>query len=498
MMNDDGKSDSFVVPGKPPNKAGQPAAEGVEGRKLAKGNPAEGNTHRTQSRDRVPSALDRIRQAARKDRKQQFTALLHHVYDVERLRAAYLAIKRDAAAGIDGETWRHYGEALEGNLRDLAERLKRGAYRAKPVRRVYIPKADGRLRPLGVPTLEDKVVQRAVVEVMNAIYEEDFLGFSYGFRPGRSPHQALDALTVGIMTKKVNWVLDADIRDFFGSLTHEWLVKFVEHRIGDKRVVRLIQKWLAAGVLEDGKRVRSEVGTVQGGSISPLLANVYLHYVFDLWAQQWRRKQVRGDMIIVRFADDFVVGFEHRNEAERFLTELRERFAQFGLGLHPDKTRLIEFGRYADKNRRERGDGKPEAFNFLGFTHICAKTRKGWFTVLRQTMRKRWQAKIQAVRAQLKRRLHEPVPAAGAYLRSVITGHFRYYGVPMNGHALSAFRQAVARTWLWVLKRRSQKSRMPWSRFTKYVERWLPRPRICHPYPLVRFGVTTQGKSRMR
>ena len=497
-MNGHGKSDSSVVPRKPPNKAEGPAAEVVEGRGLAKGNPPESNTLRTPGREDVPSALERIRQAARKDGKQRFTALLHHVYDIDRLRAAYLGIKRDAAAGIDGETWRHYGENLEGNLLDLAGRLKRGAYRAKPVRRAYIPKADGRLRPLGVPTLEDKIVQRAVVEVCNAIYEEDFLGFSYGFRPGRSPHQALDALTVGITTKKVNWVLDADIRDFFGSLTHEWLVKFVEHRIGDKRVVRLIQKWLNAGVLEDGKRVRSEVGTVQGGSISPLLANIYLHYVLDLWAQQWRKQQARGDMVIVRFADDFVVGFEHRQEAERFLAELRERFAQFGLGLHPDKTRLIEFGRSADKKRRDRGDGKPGSFNFLGFTHICGKTRKGWFTVLRQTMRKRWQAKIQAVRAELKRRLHDPVPEVGAYLRSVVTGHFRYYGVPMNGPTLGAFRQAVARTWRWVLMRRSQKSRMPWSRFAKYVARWLPTPRICHPYPSQRFAVTTQGKSRMR
>ncbi|MEK9133380.1 MAG: group II intron reverse transcriptase/maturase, partial [Pseudomonadota bacterium] len=496
--NDDGKSDSLVVPGKPPNKAGQPAAEVVEGRGLAKGNSPESNTHRTPSRKSVPSATERIRQAARKDGKQRFTSLLHHVYDVDRLRAAYLAIKRDAAAGIDGETWRHYGESLESNLRDLSARLARGAYRAKPVRRAYIPKADGRLRPLGVPTLEDKIVQRAVVEVLNAIYEEDFLGFSYGFRPGRSPHQALDALTVGITTKKVNWVLDADLRDFFGSLAHEWLVKFVEHRIGDQRVVRLIQKWLAAGVLEDGKRVRSEVGTVQGGSVSPLLANIYLHYVLDLWVQRWRKKQARGDMVIVRFADDFVVGFEHREEAERFLTELRERFAQFGLGLHPEKTRLIEFGRYADKNRRGRGDGKPESFNFLGFTHICGKTRQGWFTVLRQTMRKRWQAKIRAVRAELKRRLHDPVPEVGAYLRSVVTGHFRYFGVPMNGPALSAFRQAVARTWRWVLKRRSQTSRMPWSRFATYMARWLPHPRICHPYPSQRFAVTTQGKSRMR
>ena len=275
-------------------------------------------------------------------------------------------------------------------------------------------------------------------------------------------------------------------------------MKFVEHRIGDKRVVRLIQKWLNAGVLEDGKRVRSEVGTIQGGSISPILANIYLHYVLDLWAQRWRTKQARGDVVIVRFCDDFVVGFEHREEAERFLTDRRERFAKFGLGLHPDKTRLIEFGRFADKSRRERGDGKPETFNFLDFTHICGKTRQGLFTVLRQTMRKRLQAKIQAVRAELKRRLHAPIPEVGAYLRAVITGHSRYYGVPMNGCALAAFRLAITRIWLWALRRRSQKGRMPWTRFAKFVKRWLPRPLICHPYPGQRLAVFTRGKSRMR
>ena len=497
-MDGRGKSDRPVVPGKPPNDAGQPAEEVVEGRGRTKGNSVESDALRTQRRDSVPSALERVRQAAKKDRKQRFTALLHHVYDVDRLRAAYLALKRDAAAGVDGETWRHYGEAMESNLRDLSERLKRGAYRAKPVRRAYIPKADGRMRPLGVPTLEDKIVQRSVVEVLSAIYETDFLGFSYGFRPGRSPHQALDALSVGIMRKKVRWVLDADIRDFFGTLDHGWLVKFIEHRIGDRRVVRLIQKWLAAGVLEDGGRTRSEVGTVQGGSISPLLANLYLHYVLDLWVQRWRKTQARGDVAVVRFADDFVVGFEHRNETESFLAELRERFAKFGLELHPDKTRLIEFGRYADTNRKGRGDGKPETFNFLGFTHICAKTQKGRFTVLRQTMRQRMQAKLKSVRIELKRRLHHSVPEVGAYLRTVVLGHFRYYGVPSNGPALSAFRNVVVRTWNWVLRRRSQRRRISRRSFLGHVARWIPCPRICHPWPLQRFAVTTQGGSRMR
>jgi group II intron reverse transcriptase/maturase len=498
MMNGQGKSDSSVVPTKPSNKAVESVAETVEGSGLAKGNSREGQESRTQCRPNSLDGIERVREAARKDRKQKFTALLHHVYDIERLRTAYLALTRDAAAGVDGETWQHYGEQLEDNLRDLAARLKRGAYRAKPVRRAYIPKTDGRQRPLGVPALEDKIVQRAVVEVLNAIYEQDFLGFSYGFRSGRSPHQALDALAVGIETKRVNWVLDADLRDFFGTLSHEWLVKFVEHRVADRRVVRLIQKWLRAGVLEDGQRTRSEVGTVQGGSISPLLANIYLHYVFDLWVQRWRHQQAQGDVVVVRFADDFVVGFEHRHKAEQFLAELRERFAKFGLELHPDKTRLIEFGRRADHDRRGRGDGKPETFNFLGFTHSCGKTRKGWFTVLRQTMRQRWQAKLVAVNAELKRRLHDPIPEQGAYLRSVVLGHNRYYGVPRNGPSLTAFRSGIVRLWHVALERRSQTAFMPWKRMTRYVARWLPTPRICHPYPNQRLAFATQGKSRMR
>jgi RNA-directed DNA polymerase len=498
MMDERGRSDRPVVPGKPPNKAEEPAAEAAEGRELAKGNSRGRDTLRTPGRAGAFSALERVRQAAVRDRKQRFTALLHHVYDVEQLRTAYHALKRDAAAGIDGETWAHYGEALEEHLQDLAGRLRRGAYRAKPVRRAYIPKADGRLRPLGVPALEDKLVQRAVVAVLHAIYEVDFVGFSYGFWPGRSPHQALDALAVGITTKRVNWVLDADIRGFFDTLDHGWLVKFVEHRVADRRVVRLIQKWLNAGVLEEGQRTRSEVGTVQGGSISPLLANLYLHYVFDLWAQRWRRKQARGDVVIVRFADDFVVGFEHREEAEQFLTELRERFAQFGLTLHPDKTRLIEFGRFAGPSRRARGDGKPETFNFLGFTHSCGKTRRGKFTVLRQTLRQRWQAKLKAVKAELRRRLHEPLSTVGAYLGSVVRGHVQYYGVPMNGPSIVAFRQAIGRLWRWALRRRSQSHHLSWERMRRYIDRWLPPARICHPYPLVRLGVVTQGKSRMR
>jgi group II intron reverse transcriptase/maturase len=493
MMNGHGKSDRPIVLLKPPNKAEPEALEVVEERGLAKGKSPERNMLRTQGRRGMLSALERIRQAARRDKRQRFTALLHHIYAVERLRAAYYALKRDAAAGIDGETWRHYGEALESNLEDLSGRLKRGAYRAKPVRRAYIAKAGkaGELRPLGVPVLEDKIVQRAATEVLSALYEQDFVGFSYGFRPGRSPHQALDALTVGIMRRKVNWVLDCDIRGFFDTLDHGWLIKFIEHRVADRRVVRLIQKWLKAGVLEEGKRMRSEVGTVQGGSISPLLANIYLHYVFDLWVQQWRRTKTSGDVVVVRFADDFVVGFEHRGDGERFKGELRERLARFGLELHSEKTRLIEFGRHAEEERRKRGGGRAETFNFLGFTHSCGKTRKGRFVVLRQTMRRKWQAKLKEVKVQLRQRMHESIEEMGIYLRSVVGGHMRYYAVPMNAVSVNAFRLEVGWIWWRVLRRRSQRTHLPWTRMKRRVARWLPQVHICHPYPWRRFGVIT-------
>jgi RNA-directed DNA polymerase len=491
-MNGHRKSDGPVVPMKSPNNAGQPAAEEMEGRGPAKGNPPQQNAPRTQGRQGAHSALERVRLAAARDRKMRFTALLHHIYDVHRLRAAYFALKRDAAAGVDGETWKSYGERLEENLQDLADRLKRGAYRAKPVRRVYIPKADGRQRPLGVTALEDKIVQRATVEVLNAIYETDFLGFSYGFRPGRSQHNALDALYAGLLTKKVNWVLDLDIRGFFDSIDHGWLKKFVEHRIADRRVVRLIQKWLNAGVLEDGKRRRVEEGTPQGSSVSPLLANVYLHYAFDLWVRVWRRKYASGDVIVIRFADDIVLGFQERSDAERFLKELAERMRKFALELHPDKTRLLEFGPFAAKNRQRRGEGKPETFDFLGFTHICGKKRSnGMFTVLRQTIRKRLQAKLSEVKAELKRRMHRPIPEQGRWLRTVVQGHFRYYGVPMNSAALRQFRFCAVRLWHRVLSRRSQNGRVRWGRMLRLASQWLPAPRIHHPYPLRRLGVIT-------
>jgi len=491
-MNGHGKSDRPVVPEKSSNKIGQPTAEGMKGRGLAKGNLPQQNASRTPSRKDAPSELERVRQAASKDRKSRFTALLHHIYNLETLRMGYFRLKKEAAPGVDGETWQHYGETLEKNLQDLSERLKRGAYRAKPVRRVYIPKADGRQRPLGVTTLEDKIVQRAVVEVLNAVYETDFLGFSYGFRPGRSQHQALDALYTGLLTKQVNWVLDLDIQGFFDGISHEWLVKFIEHRIADRRVVRLIQKWLNAGVLEDGRRIRVEEGTPQGGSASPLLANVYLHYVFDLWVQAWRRKRAHGDVIVVRFADDIVVGFQVKSDAERFWAELTERMRKFHLELHPDKTRLLEFGPFAINSRQKRGEGKPETFNFLGFTHICGKKKSnGRFTVLRQTIRKRLQAKLSEVKDELRLRMHDPIPEMGEWLGSVVGGHIRYYGVPMNKTALKTFRSQVGWLWQRMLSRRSQNGRVRWDRMQRLITHWLPPVRIYHPYPLRRMGVIT-------
>jgi group II intron reverse transcriptase/maturase len=491
MMNEHGKSDSPKVPGKFPNNVGQPTAEEREGRGLTKGNSPQQNASRTPGRTDAHSALERVRQAAKSDKELRFTALFHHIYDPEMLRTAYFGLKKEASPGVDGETWQHYGEDLEQNLQDLSHRLKRGAYRAKPVRRAYIDKTDGRKRPLGVPVLEDKIVQRATVEVLNAIYETDFLGFSYGFRPGRSQHNALDALYIGLERKKVNWVLDLDIRSFFDEISHDWLVEFIQHRIADRRVVRLIQKWLNAGVMEDGKRIPMEEGTPQGGSASPLLANVYLYYVFDLWAQMWRRKRAHGDVVVVRFADDIVVGFQEQSDAEQFWAELKERMTKFSLELHPEKTRLLEFGRYAAERRKKRGQGRPEAFNFLGFTHICGKTKDGRYTVVRQTMRKRLQAKLNAVKTELERRMHDPIPEVGKWLRSVVSGHIRYYGVPLNGPALTTFRTQVGRLWQRVLSRRSQKGQVGWERMQRHINRWLPPVRIVHPYPRYRLRVTT-------
>jgi group II intron reverse transcriptase/maturase len=497
MMNGEGKSDGPIVPTKSPNKAGQPAAEAMEGRGLAKGNTSQRNAPRTQRRTSAPSELERVRQAARKDRKARFTALFHHV-TVDRLREAFFALKKDAAPGVDGVTWEQYHSGLEDNLRDLHERLKRGAYRARPSRRSYIPKADGRQRPLGIASLEDKLVQRAVVEVLNAIYEVDFLGFSYGFRPGRSQHDALDALAAAILRKKVNWVLDCDIRGFFDAISHEWLVRFVEHRIADRRILRLIQKWLSAGVMEEGQWTESEEGTPQGATVSPLLANLYLHYVFDQWVQQWRKRRARGEVVVTRYADDFIVGFQNRADAEQFLEELRERLRKFSLELHPDKTRLIEFGRYAAERRKGCGERKPETFHFLGFAHSCGKSKRGRFVLVRRTMRKRMRAKLQELKVELKRRRHQSVPEQGAYIQSVVRGYYAYHAVPTNVVPLRSFRTAVEKLWRQSLQRRSQTGRMTWARMHVLTHRWVPRPRILHPWPDERFDVRTRGKSRVR
>ncbi|MGI8310904.1 group II intron reverse transcriptase/maturase [Saccharopolyspora hattusasensis] len=496
-MNERGKSDSPVVPAKPPNKAASAAAEVVEERGLAEGNTTRPTRPGRRAGPGVPHGLDRVREVARRDKEARFTALLHHV-DLDRFRAAYWAIRPDAAPGVDGMTWETYRQDLEANLRDLHTRVHSGAYQAKPSRRAYIPKADGRQRPLGIATLEDKIVQRAVVEMLNAIYEEDFLGFSYGFRPGRSPHHALDALAVGIKRKNVNWVLDADIRDFFGQLDRAWLRKFLEHRIADQRVLRLIDKWLAAGVVEDGNWSQTGKGAPQGASVSPLLANVYLHYVFDLWAQWWRRRHARGDVIIVRFADDFTAGFEYQEDAQRFLADLRERFAKFGLELHPDKTRLIEFGRHAAWRRAARGLGKPETFDFLGLTHQCGKTRNGRFWLRRVTISKRMRAKLREVKEELKRRRHEPIPDQGQWLRSVVQGHLAYYAVPGNIQAVAAFRTQVTRHWYKALRRRSQRTRITWPRMNRLAYHWLPPARKMHPFPDVRFDAKTRGRSPVR
>jgi RNA-directed DNA polymerase len=487
-MHGHGKSDRPVVPASPPNKAS--AAEVGEERGRAKGN-TDSKTHAGLSAGSdATSALGRVREVARRDKDARFTALLHHV-SLGRLRAAYWAIRPEAAPGVDGVTWAGYGQGLEANLQDLHARVQAGRYRAKPSRRAYIPKADGRQRPLGIAALEDKIVQRAVVEVLNAVYEVDFRGFSYGFRPGRGPHDALDALAVGIERKRVNWVLDADIRDFFTKLDHVWLRRFLEHRIADKRVLRLVGKWLAAGVVEDGNWSQAVEGSPQGASVSPLLANLYLHHVLDLWVDWWRRRHAHGDVIIVRFADDFIVGFEHEQDARRFLAELRQRLAGFGLELHPDKTRLIEFGRHAARRRQARGLGKPETFDFLGFTHIGAKSRSGRFWLRRVTVSKRMRAKLREVNDQLKRRRHQPVAMQGRWLGSVVRGHLAYYAVPGNTDAVSAFRYHVTWHWFRALRRRSQRTRITWARMGPIVTRWLPKVRAMHPFPATRFAART-------
>ncbi len=484
------QSDCAVVPMNQPNKEGQPSAEVGEGRVQTGENIVPSSMHPTQSGKRMSQGLNGVRQVAKERKQERFTALLHHV-TVDLLRDSFFALKRQAAPGVDGVTWQEYETGLEDRLVDLYSRVHGGAYRAQPSRRVYIPKADGRQRPLGIAALEDKIVQQAVVTILNQIYEVDFQGFSYGFRPGRSPHQALDALYEGIQRKRVNWVLDADIRGFFDNMSHEWTMKFIEHRVADHRILRLIQKWLQAGVSEDGQWSETEVGTPQGAVVSPLLANVYLHYVFDLWVEAWRKKLARGDVIVVRYADDLVVGFESRAEAQRFLEEFRERLAKFGLELHADKTRLIEFGRFAAQQRKQRGEGKPETFTFLGFTHFCGQTtRAGAFTVWRITAKKRMVAKLKAIKVELQRRKHDPTRETGAWLRKVVMGYYQYHAVPGNSAQLRIFWRRACRLWRNVLVRRSQRAHVRWGRLFPIWYRWIPQPRVLHPYPHVRFAAT--------
>jgi group II intron reverse transcriptase/maturase len=460
----------------------------VERRAETKGNADQQNARRAQDRESVSTALDRIRQVARQRKKERFTSLFHHI-SRRLLRLAFFALKRDAAPGVDGLAWRDYEADLERRLEDLHAQVQGGAYRASPSRRRYIPKADGRQRPLAVAALEDKIVQRAALAVLNAIYEEDFLGFSYGFRPKRSQHDALDALIVGMTRKKVNHIFDADLRSFFDSVSQEWLVRFLKHRINDPRMIRLIQKWLKAGILEDGVVTVSDRGTGQGSVISPLLANVYLHYAFDLWAERWRRREATGDVIIVRYADDLVVGFEYESDARRFWDAMRERLQEFSLTLHSEKTRLLEFGRHAATNRKQRGLGKPETFTFLGFTFISGKSRRGAFLVHRKTRRDRMTAKLKEIKDELRRRMHSPIPEQGIWLRQVVTGFFAYHAVPTNFRALLVFRAHIKDLWLQSLRRRGQKDQTTWERIGKLTDDFLPQPRILHPWPNQRFAV---------
>lgn len=487
MMHEPEKSDPSEVARKPANDGEGPPLEPAERREGAKGNTNKTHMRRTPSRESVFPGLARVRERARQQKKERFTALLHHV-DIDLLRAAFSWLKRDAAPGVDGLTWREYEQNLEARLVDLHARVHRGAYRALPSRRKFIPKGTGH-RPLAVAALEDKIVQRAVVEVLNAVYEENFLGFSYGFRPGRSQHDALDAIAFGITRMRVNYILDCDVRAFFDSLSHEWLVRFIEHRIGDPRIVRLIRKWLKAGVLEDGKWKATDVGSPQGSVISPVLANIFLHYSFDQWADRWRHRHARGEVIYVRYADDILAAFEHEEDAQRFLAEMRLRLEEFKLTLHPEKTRLIEFGRFAAENRCKRGLSKPETFSFLGFVHISGRTRTGHFQLKRKTRRDRMRTKLKAIKGELRRRMHEPIPEQGRWLAQVVRGYFAYHAVPTNFKSLTVFRDHVKVLWLRILRKRSQKDRTTWERINRLATEFLPTPKILHPWPNDRFIV---------
>jgi RNA-directed DNA polymerase len=469
------------------NNGGKPLTESEEGRPMNKENTHQPSTSPTQSETSVSQGLASVRKAAKENKELKFTALLHHL-TVDLLRQSFYALRRKAAPVVDGVRWQEYEPGLGDRLVDLHDRVHRGAYRAWPSRRAYIEKEDGRQRPLGVAALEDKIVQQAVSTILNQIYEEDFLGFSYGFRPGRSQHQALDALAAALTWKKVSYVLDADIRSFFDQLDKSRLIQFVQHRVADPRILRLIQKWLDAGVIEGGNWSETEMGTPQGAVISPLLANIYLHYTFDLWANVWRKKCAHGDVIVLRYADDLVLGFQHQSEADRFLQDFRERLRKFGLELNPDKTRRIEFGRFAEQRRKQRGEGKPEPFDFLGFTHISGKARNGNFKVRRKTIRKRMRAKLRDIKWQLRQRMHDPVAQTGEWLKSVAQGYYNYHAVPGNLDSLGIFRERVIRLWRRTLIRRSQTHEITWERMKTLADRWLPKPRELHPSPVLRFA----------
>ena len=497
-MHADENSDGVIVPQKRPNKEGLPSAEAVEGRTPPKGNGGETAAARTLRRDTASNGLIAVRRAARQSKSVRFTALLHHI-TIDLLKRSYLSLERDSAPGIDGVTWQTYGENLEEKLEDLHDKVHRGSYRARPARRTYIPKADGSKRPLSILCLEDKIVQQAVATVLEAIYEEDFLGFSYGFRPGRGQHDALDALHAGILRKQVNWVLDADIRGFFDAMAHSWIIRFLEHRIADKRILRLIAKWLKVGTVEDGRRTRGVCGAPQGAVISPILANVYLHYVFDLWVYRWRLTKASGDMIVIRYADDTIVGFQHEHEARAFLDDVKDRMRKFELALHPDKTRLIRFGRHAAKQREKLGEGKPETFDFLGFTHFCTRSRKwGTFVIGRKTIKKRMRAKLLAIKIELRRIMHDPIAKTGAWVKQMLKGHLNYFAVSGNHPSLWWFFNKVKRLWLAALKRRSQTARLSWERFIQFVARFFPPIKTIHPRPCHRFDARTRGRSPVR
>ena len=492
------ESDEGVVPMKRPNKEGLLSAEAVEGRTSPKGNGGETAAVRTLRREAASNGLVAVRQAARRSKSVRFTALLHHI-TIDLLKRSYLSLERNSAPGIDGVTWQAYGESLEAKLIDLHDRIHKGSYRARPARRTYIPKADGSQRPLSIWCLEDKIVQQAVVTVLEAIYEEDFVGFSYGFRPGRGQHDGLDALHVGILRRRVNWVLDADIQGFFDAMAHSWIIRFLEHRIADKRILRLVAKWLKVGVVEDGRVTRGSRGAPQGAVISPILANVYLHYVYDLWAHRWRRNKASGDMIVIRYADDTIVGFQHEHEAKAFLDDLQERMRAFELALHPDKTRLIRFGRYAAKQREMLAEGKPETFDFLGFTHFCTRSRKwGSFVIGRKTIKKRMRAKLRTIKVELRKSMHDPIAKTGAWVKQMLQGHLNYFAVSGNDPSLWWFFNEVRWLWLKSLKRRSQNSRLSWEKFTRLVDRFFPPIRVLHPMPCHRFDAKTRGRSPVR